>query len=71
VLSKFGGHAMAAGMSLDKQPYAVFVKAFDAEVRRLIKADDLQAIAHSDGELSGSELTLGLAQLLRGGGPWG
>ena len=71
ILSKFGGHAMAAGMSLEKQYYHEFETAFDREVRRQLTEDDLQAIIFSDGELSSADINLDLAQLLRDGGPWG
>ena len=71
ILSKFGGHAMAAGMSLEKQYYHEFEAAFDREVRRQLTEDDLQAIIFSDGELASADINLDLAQLLRDGGPWG
>jgi single-stranded-DNA-specific exonuclease len=71
LLSKFGGHAMAAGMSLKKEHYPAFAKAFDAEVRRQLTTADLQAEVLSDGELSAPEFTMQLAQELREGGPWG
>ena len=71
LLSKFGGHAMAAGMSLKKQHYPAFAKAFDEEVRRQLTTADLQAEVLSDGELSAPEFTMQLAQELREGGPWG
>jgi single-stranded-DNA-specific exonuclease len=71
LLSKFGGHAMAAGLSLPKQNFVAFQQAFDTEVRRLLVASDLQAEVMSDGELSASEQNLAMAQLLREAGPWG
>ncbi|WP_019529015.1 single-stranded-DNA-specific exonuclease RecJ [Dasania marina] len=71
LLSKFGGHAMAAGMSLLKEHYAEFASAFDAEVRRQLSADDLQAVLLTDGELSPQDFQLPLAHQLRDGGPWG
>ena len=71
LLSKFGGHAMAAGMSLRKADYPDFAKAFDEEACRQLSDDDLQAVLHSDGELSTADFNLGFAQLLRDGGPWG
>lgn len=71
LLSKFGGHAMAAGMSINKQDYPAFAEAFDAEVRRQLKEEDLQAVLHSDGELPAENFTLELAQVLRDAGPWG
>jgi len=71
LLSKFGGHAMAAGLSLQKAHFEQFADAFDKEVCQQVDADDLHHIIHSDGELRPSDLGLSLAQLLESAGPWG
>ena len=71
LLSKFGGHAMAAGLSLQKKQFAEFATAFDDEVCRHVDSDELQHIIHSDGELTAEDLDLPLAQLLEAAGPWG
>lgn len=71
VLKKFGGHAMAAGMTLAQDKLGLFQQAFDDEVRRQLSAEALQHAVLTDGELSGAELTQEMAELLRDGGPWG
>jgi single-stranded-DNA-specific exonuclease len=71
LLQKFGGHAMAAGMSLQREHLAAFSQAFDEEVRRQLQPDDLEAVFLSDGELATGDFNLPLAQQLRDGGPWG
>lgn len=71
LLQKFGGHAMAAGMSLEREKFPAFSAAFDEEVRRQLTGDDLQAVIVSDGELSLQEFTLAIATQLRDAGPWG
>ncbi len=71
LISKFGGHAMAAGLSLPADKYAAFSRAFDDEVRRQLSASDLQAEIFTDGELGPPEINLATAHLLREGGPWG
>ena len=71
LLQKFGGHAMAAGMSLARDKFAAFAAAFDEEVRRQLTAEDLQAVIVSDGELSPQDFALPLAAQLREAGPWG
>ncbi len=71
LIRKFGGHAMAAGLTLAKQDYAAFDAAFCEQVRQSVTAQDLTASLLSDGELSTEELNLELAQLLRNAGPWG
>jgi single-stranded-DNA-specific exonuclease len=71
LIRKFGGHAMAAGLTLAERDFAVFQACFDAEVGSHLGPDDLHGIVHSDGELAPDELTLELAELLRQAGPWG
>ncbi len=71
LLTKFGGHAMAAGMTLPRAHFERFAQAFDETVRSQLDAADLEAVLWSDGELPFDELSLELAQQLRDGGPWG
>lgn len=71
LLHKFGGHAMAAGMSLELAHLEAFKQAFDSEVRRQLTSDDLQAVLVTDGDLTPQELNLSLAEQLRAAGPWG
>lgn len=71
LIRKFGGHAMAAGLSLAEAEFDRFNAAFDAEVCAHLDEDDLQGVLHTDGELRADELTLTLAEALRSGGPWG
>lgn len=71
LLQKFGGHAMAAGLTLKRADYERFSQAFDDEVRRILNPDDLRAVIHSDGELNSADVNLELAELLRYAAPWG
>ncbi len=72
LISKFGGHAMAAGMTLPLENYELFRNAFIAEVDRQLRDEDLQATLLSDGELAADEaIDFELARQLRYGGPWG
>ena len=71
LISKFGGHAMAAGLSLPQDNYDAFAAAFDAQVRRQLSADDLTGRLLCDGQLGGAEFDLDLAKALRHAGPWG
>ncbi|WPO99063.1 single-stranded-DNA-specific exonuclease RecJ [Pseudomonas sp. HR96] len=71
LISKFGGHAMAAGLSLPEANFAAFAEAFDAEVRRQLREDDLTGRLLSDGTLAVEEFHLELARALRHAGPWG
>ena len=71
LLQKFGGHAMAAGLALQRSDLDAFSHEFDCEVRRRIDSESLRGIIHSDGELEADDLHLALAELLRAAGPWG
>lgn len=71
LIERFGGHAMAAGLSLRRQDLDVFRGAFDAELRRRVEPEDLEGLLLSDGEIRPGDMTLELADELREGGPWG
>jgi single-stranded-DNA-specific exonuclease len=71
LLLRFGGHAMAAGMSLRLAHIERFAQEFDAVARLHLSEDQLDAILYTDGELAAADLTLELAQQLRVAGPWG
>jgi single-stranded-DNA-specific exonuclease len=71
LLSRFGGHAMAAGLSIRADDFGTFSGAFDEEVRERLSLEDLQGEILSDGPLEPGDLNLQLAELLRNGGPWG
>lgn len=71
LINRFGGHAMAAGLSLPAENYIAFCEAFDKEVRQHLDETELQGLILSDGELQPEEIDLALAESLRNGGPWG
>ena len=71
LISKYGGHAMAAGLTLPEANFVVFSQAFDAEVRRQLREEDLTGRLLSDGSLAVEEFHLELARALRNAGPWG
>ncbi|MDP7041780.1 MAG: DHHA1 domain-containing protein, partial [Gammaproteobacteria bacterium] len=71
LLGRYGGHAMAAGLSLDTDKLELFRQAFAAEVE--LYADRIEESDRilSDGTLAAEDLNLGLAETLRFSGPWG
>ncbi|MDB9952215.1 single-stranded-DNA-specific exonuclease RecJ [Porticoccaceae bacterium] len=71
LITKFGGHAMAAGLSLDEGKLAEFQQAFEQQVAKSLSADDLQAKLVTDGSLESQQLSMQTAELLRESGPWG
>ncbi|WP_028114283.1 single-stranded-DNA-specific exonuclease RecJ [Ferrimonas kyonanensis] len=71
MILKFGGHAMAAGLSLKAQSYPAFAKAYDQAVHELLDESQLTGELLSDGELAAASLSLETARVLREAGPWG
>jgi len=71
LITRFGGHAMAAGMSLPTAHLSAFRAAFEAYAMCAIEPAMLQAEIWSDGEISDHERCRSLALALRDGGPWG
>jgi len=71
MMYKFGGHAMAAGLSLSADSLQDFAAALAVEVGRVASADDLEAVLLSDGGLAPEEFDITLAEQLRTAGPWG
>jgi single-stranded-DNA-specific exonuclease len=71
LLSKFGGHAMAAGLSLASADLDRFARAFDAEVARWQSGGSIAERIETDGELALEEICLDTAHAVREGGPWG
>ena len=71
VVERFGGHAMAAGLTIRHAMFERFRDAFAAEADRLIPAETRQAVVLTDGEIPGPEFNLGLARSIRDAAPWG
>jgi len=71
LIIKFGGHAMAAGLSIKQKDFAHFKQEFNTLAGKWLKPEDLNSIILSDGELSTELLTLEFAEQLREAGPWG
>ncbi len=71
ILSKFGGHAMAAGMSIKMHDYPVFALAFDEVVGKHLDKVDLEQKIYSDGQLSEQQITLEFTEKLNDAGTWG
>lgn len=71
LVTKFGGHAMAAGLSLPAARLDDFRRALANEVAGWVDAEALRGVVHSDGDLEPEFLSLDSAQLLRDAGPWG
>ena len=71
LIDRFGGHAMAAGMSLKAHNLAEFRSAFAQEIAARVEPESLSGTIYSDGPLTSEEMCLETARVLRGAGPWG
>ncbi|MCQ9123001.1 single-stranded-DNA-specific exonuclease RecJ [Rodentibacter caecimuris] len=71
MILKFGGHAMAAGLSIREECFSQFQQIFNQTVLDWLDETHLQGIIWTDGELGTNEFTLETAELLKNGGPWG
>nr|WP_228719901.1 single-stranded-DNA-specific exonuclease RecJ [Methylococcus geothermalis] len=71
LIVRFGGHAMAAGLTLEENRLAAFAAAFEAEVAVLLDGMDLEHTVVTDGELPPDHFQLETARCLRDAGPWG
>ena len=71
LIERFGGHAMAAGLTLQGGGLDAFRKALENAVADRVADADLSGVLTTDGELPADRLDLGTAELLRSAGPWG
>src|SRR6202035_762352 len=71
LIAKFGGHAMAAGLSLEPQKFEEFAEAFAEAVADEVGQNELCHKLYTDGPLNEDEFTFEVAEILRYGGPWG
>jgi single-stranded-DNA-specific exonuclease len=71
LIDRFGGHAMAAGLTLAGTSLDVFGRALEEAVAERVADADLSGVLTTDGELPADRLNLGTAELLRSAGPWG
>lgn len=71
MILKFGGHAMAAGLSIREACFDDFQRIFNQTVTDWLDEERLQGVIWTDGELSANEFTLETAEQLKAAGPWG
>ncbi len=71
ILKKFGGHAMAAGMSIQVHDFPAFALAFDDVVAKHLKNVDLEQKIYTDGQLTEKDITLEFTEQLTSAGTWG
>ena len=71
IILKFGGHAMAAGLSIHADKFQEFSALFEQYAQQWLSVEALTGVLASDGSLLTQDMTLSFAELLRAAGPWG
>ncbi|MDT8452794.1 MAG: single-stranded-DNA-specific exonuclease RecJ [Gammaproteobacteria bacterium] len=71
LIQKFGGHAMAAGLSMKKADFEQFSSAFSQQIDSCIDKKSLDKVIETDGGLQMGELSMNAAEALSQAGPWG
>lgn len=71
LIIKFGGHAMAAGLTIEQQKFELFQQLFAETISTWLTQDQLQGVIWTDGELPPSMMNLSIAEKLQQAGPWG
>jgi single-stranded-DNA-specific exonuclease len=71
LIQKFGGHAMAAGLSISRENFDAFKQAFEREVESQLSADQLEEVVETDGSIAPDHMSLQTAEVLESAGPWG
>ena len=71
LILSFGGHAMAAGLTIKESQFELFSECFDEVIKEHISLEDMQDICVTDGELSTEDYSLQLAAEIESAGPWG
>ena len=71
IILKFGGHAMAAGLSIHATKFQQFADLFEQYAQQWLSVEALNGTLSSDGQLATENMTLNFAELLRDAGPWG
>jgi len=71
LLQRFGGHAMAAGLTLKQTDFEAFSQAFEMALSEMVDPAVYQQHLDSDGELHHAEINLELAELIPHAAPWG
>ena len=67
----FGGHAMAAGLTLTESAFNEFYALFNEQIRLHVEINGLNSEIYSDGELTRDDISMEVAEMIRSAGPWG
>ena len=71
IIDKFGGHAMAAGLTIKKNNFARFESAFNEQVSLVLRPEDLTNVSETDGSIDVEYLSIETSEQLKYASPWG
>jgi single-stranded-DNA-specific exonuclease len=71
LIDKFGGHAMAAGLTMKLDKFTIFQQAFNEQVTALLRPEDLDNISETDGSVDTEYMTIETSELFKYASPWG
>ena len=71
IIEKFGGHAMAAGLTIRQENFSRFQQAFNTHVSAVLRPEDLNNVNESDGPVAEEYMTIEASELFRYASPWG
>ncbi len=71
LINKFGGHAMAAGLTMKQDKFTLFQQAFNEQVSALLRPEDLDNISETDGSVDAEYMTIETSELFKYASPWG
>ena len=71
LIDKFGGHAMAAGLTIKQDQFALFRQVFDEQVSAALRPEDLNNVSESDGPVDEEYMTMLTSELFKFASPWG
>ena len=71
LIDKFGGHAMAAGLTIKRKNFDLFQQAFDEQVSVALRPEDLNNVSETDGPVDEEHMTMVMSELFKYASPWG
>jgi len=71
LIDKFGGHAMAAGLTMKQEKFGLFQQAFNEQVCAILRPQDLENISETDGSVDAEYMTMETSELFKYASPWG
>ncbi|MBN4063753.1 single-stranded-DNA-specific exonuclease RecJ [Cardiobacterium sp. AH-315-I02] len=71
LIDKFGGHAMAAGLTMQQDKFTLFQQAFNEQVSAILRPQDLENISETDGSVAAEYMTMETSELFKMASPWG